>query len=459
MGFLSLLPIFAQVPNPGPSAQISEMCVAERKSNAVIEERKSNAVIEERKSNAVTPLESCATRLRMALLRVPAEAGGIALNLAGLGSWLSAMSSLYPALQPCYDVGSRLVISLACPILMAFALQALLANVHLRGELKKPKQCGSYGALLMSLSLCSSYMRFVDRELAFVLVHAAAGLQFAMLVWYIAWTAHLRSPPVPYWFPSTVGIGMAAIAGSKAGMAPWLQWTFLYLSGTLCAVEWPWITLRCLYSDRIAPAPSIFVHGAPVSLVSLVFMEVVVGPTKREDLTLTVRCIAHAFLAATTFAALTTLVFAYRRRTILRRFVLSRREFYVHQEWAGLTFPLVATSAYAILYADRISTPAAGVAHDVAVGWASCLGVFTLVLVGTIDWFYLLVGMPRWLVAGLPRVPAPPLVSSEALARTGEKLCCRCWPLLGGNLTIPQPVSVPDPEATEEGPAPILIVR
>ena len=44
-----------------------------------------------------------------------------------------------------------------------------------------------------------------------------------MLIWYFYWTYRLRSPPVPYWFPATVGIGMVAIAGSKVGMASWLQ--------------------------------------------------------------------------------------------------------------------------------------------------------------------------------------------------------------------------------------------
>ena len=40
---------------------------------------------------------------------------------------------------------------------------------------------------------------------------------------------------------------------------------------------------------------------------------------------------AHFFLAATTTAAFVTLIFAYRRRAILRRFVLSYCAAFVHQ--------------------------------------------------------------------------------------------------------------------------------
>ena len=380
--------------------------------------------------------------VRTWLSHVPAESGGIALNLAGMGSWLSAMCELHPALLPAYDAGAVVFVSLALVIILAVFLQALLHNAHLRGELKKPKQCGSYGGLLMGLTLCCSYARFLPGAgggpLPFALVHAAGSLQLAMLVWYLGWTYTKSSPPVPYWFPATVGIGMAGIAGSKVGMAPWLQQAAFWLSAALCLVEWPWITARCLFSDRIAPAPSIFIHAAPISLVSLAYMEVIVAPMEDAGLTPTVVGVGHFFFAATTCGALVTLFFAYRRRTILRRFVLPRSVGFVHQEWAGLTFPLVATSSYAILYAARI-VPLSGneQAQTAAVIWATALGLFTLLLVGTIDIFYLVVGLPQWVfLSGLPPVPGPPPLRDGANQLTGEKACCKCWPPFGGRVRL-----------------------
>lgn len=140
---------------------------------------------------------------RVGLSRLPAEAGGIALNCAGMGSWLSAMCELHgPQLLPLYDVGSALFVGLACVILAGMALQALVHNAHLRGELRKPKQCGSYGGLLMSLSLSASYIRFVTptgSRVPYACVHLAAALQVAMVLWYLGWASKIRSPPVPYW--------------------------------------------------------------------------------------------------------------------------------------------------------------------------------------------------------------------------------------------------------------------
>ena len=380
-------------------------------------------------------------RVRVGLSRVPAESGGIALNLAGMGSWLSGMCEVHPFLLPAFDVGSVVVVSLALVIILAIFLQALLHNAHLRGELQKPKQCGSLGGLLMGFTLCCSYARFlpgVGHELPFALVHAAGSLQLGMLVWYLYWTSRKRSPPVPYWFPATVGIGMVGIAGSKVGMAPWLQRAALWVSAVLCLCEWPWITARCSFSDRIAPAPSIFIHAAPISLVSLVYMEVVVAPMISEGSDLPPSAVAggHFFLAATTSGALVTLFFAYRRRAILRRFVLSRSVGFVHQEWAALTFPLVATSTYALLYAARVAPDfGGGAAQTAARVWATALGIVTLVVVGTIDLFYLLVGLPQWILyTGLPPVPGPPPLSDSALPLTGEKACCKCWPPFGGRV-------------------------
>ena len=68
------------------------------------------------------------------------------------------------------------------------------------------------------------------------LILAVVFLALAMLFWYFFLTAKLRSPPVPYWFPATVGVGMAGIAGSKVGMEPVLQQIFFWISATLYAL-------------------------------------------------------------------------------------------------------------------------------------------------------------------------------------------------------------------------------
>ena len=99
--------------------------------------------------------------VRAALSGIPAEAGGIALNLAGMGSWLSALCELHPAMLPAFDASSGVVVSLSCTILIAIGLQVLLHNAHFCGEVRKPKQCGSLGGLLMALTLCCSYTSFI----------------------------------------------------------------------------------------------------------------------------------------------------------------------------------------------------------------------------------------------------------------------------------------------------------
>lgn len=75
--------------------------------------------------------------VRLALTRLPAEAGGIALNLAGLGSWLSAMSELHPVLTPAYDNGAGLCIGLSLVIILGVALQAIFTNAHLRAPSRR----------------------------------------------------------------------------------------------------------------------------------------------------------------------------------------------------------------------------------------------------------------------------------------------------------------------------------
>jgi len=236
-------------------------------------------------------------------------------------------------------------------------------------------------------------------------------------------------------------VGMAAIAGSKVGMALWLQYLLFALSALLCLVEWPWITARLCYSSRIAPAPSLFVHAAPISLVSLVFMEVVVSPVVNEakgrnaepHFTPLVVATAHFFFVMTSVGLLLTCVLAWYRRHYLARFVRSASHLLVHQEWSGLTFPIVATSSYAILYAARFAPLApSSTTRDAATLYADVLGLGMFALVGFIDAAYLLVGMPYWLYKGLPPVPAPHALTPEQIATTGETSCCLCWPPCAG---------------------------
>ena len=69
--------------------------------------------------------------------------------------------------------------------------------------------------------------------------------------------------------------------------------------------------------------------------------------------------------------------------------------------------------------------------------WASALGVFTLIIVGTINAFYFAVGLPQWLWCGLPPVPGPPPLEPAALKRTGEKDCFPCcWPVAANDVEL-----------------------
>jgi tellurite resistance protein TehA-like permease len=390
--------------------------------------------------------------LQLALSRVPAEAGGISLNLAGMASWLAAITELHPALAPAVAVGAWVFIAFSCSILAVVVLQAIFHNAHVRAELNKHNKCGSFGALCMSCTLCCSYLRHSPGGMpaAYVVVLIASALQLIMLVWFLFLANRSRAPPVPYWFPATVGVATAAIAGSKVGMHSDLQLFFFALAATLCLVEWPWITMRLAFSDRITPAPSIFVHAAPVSIVSIAYIEVFVAPAQR-DVGYSAIATCHFFFASSTAAALTTLIFAYRRRSFLRRFVLARKLAFVHQEWSAPTFPLVTTSTYAALYvppppalcfcnnlnmyASRIAPLSSNEdAIAGARGWATALAVFTFTVVAFIDIMYLACGLPQWVCSGLPPVPAPPPLAATFVGTVGDKHCCKCWPPCAGNV-------------------------
>jgi hypothetical protein len=80
----------------------------------------------------------------------------------------------------------------------------------------------------------------------------------------------------------------------------------------------------------------------------------------------------------------------------------------VHPEWAGVTFPLVATAAHAAQFAVHVAAPvygrasaAAGAARGVAWGFAA----LTLVVLVPVNALFLAQGLPRWMRHGLPRVP------------------------------------------------------
>ena len=340
---------------------------------------------------------------------LPPETGGIALNLAGLGSLCRAVDALHgTSLAPAASAAADLI---CCSLLLASAFKLLLAPGKIAAELRDPKMCGSHGGLLMALNAMCAELRSWDPAVASMAVHACSGLQLAMLVWYLGWCWHIRSPPVPFWFPATVGVGMSVVAGGAVGMAPALQRFFLLLSCSLCALLWPWIAWRVARSDRIAPAPSVCVLAAPVSLVGLAFFALHDGAaaaaaaarprvvTAAGALPLARRhhSTAHTIFALSTLAAFATLVAVFRRRAILRRFVQPRRG-WAHPEWSGVTFPLVATSIVALRWEASVVR-----LHGEAL-WPSVLAVLCALVVVPIDLLFLL-ALPRWLANGLPPVP------------------------------------------------------
>jgi len=319
------------------------------------------------------------------------------------------------------------VVILSAVIIISVFLKCCVNPVHVITELKKPKECGSYGALLMAASLTSSKASCISIEVSKCLVYTAASLQLLMVVWYLCWCYFVRSPPVPYWFPATVGVGMISIAGSKVGISRSFQLACFFLAALLCVVEWLWITARLYSSDRNAPAPSQFVHAAPVSLVALAFMAVF---TKEISAPMPSRyyyhIAGHALFVWSTMAAFITMYFGWRRRGILRQFIRPASKRFVHQEWAALTFPLVATSTYALLYTGQIIVPYnshRSVSGTAVTVWASMLAVLCVLVVFPIDVFYFC-GLPLWLKEGLPAVPVlPPIdcLQEPVETRTEER--------------------------------------
>jgi tellurite resistance protein TehA-like permease len=215
--------------------------------------------------------------LKLALSRVPAEVGGIALNLAGLGTWIGAMAGLYPRLQPLCSPAVDTVVGLCVALLALSLLKLITVPKQARAELLSLKSCGAHGALLMSLTSSCASGHSAATQTSQRLFCFAAALQVAMALWFLGRARQLRSAPLPIFYPPTVGLAMAGIAGSKAGMSAPLQQAFFCASAALCLAEWPWITARLLLDDRAAAAPSVFIHAAPFSLVALAYMAVFKG--------------------------------------------------------------------------------------------------------------------------------------------------------------------------------------
>eukprot|EP00966_Prymnesium_polylepis_P219485 5077958-Prymnesium_polylepis.1 len=153
-------------------------------------------------------------------------------------------------------------------------------------------------------------------------------------------------------------------------MPQWLQLGAFVLSAGQCVVLWPWITWR-MRSRDVAAAPSVFVHAAPISLVTLAFYAVAGSIQGSAPLDWPLRPLGQLLFGCSTLGGVTTLAFGWMRRSALRQFVQPASALWVHQEWAGLTFPLVATSTVALLFAARTTESAWG-----ACIWPTTLAIF-----------------------------------------------------------------------------------
>jgi len=388
-------------------------------------------------------------RLRRTCSRLPAETGGIALNLAGLATFFDVTATVHSPLVEALRHVRWMTAGSAWLLLTLSAIKLCFVPRVVRRELCDPKMCGSHGGLVMALTLS------VSETGNLIAVYSCLAIQLLMLIWYIGRCSYIRSPPVPFWFPATVGVGMSAVAGRRVAMDLWLEMAVLLLSAVLCAVLWPWIVYRLFRRDAVAPAPSVFVLGAPVSLVGLAYYAVFYAPSKLERpmrwpythaLVGFDRSIGGtAFFAASTLAALTTLTAAWRRRRILSCFVEPRRG-WAHQEWAGLTFPLVATASVALQWEANVASTQGGAI------WPSIIAGLCLLIVVPINAFWF-AALPRWLWNGLPRVPLlsdlPPDLHpprSSTLATKGGTAVTR---LASVNISIPSAHASPSVSAPE----------
>ena len=206
--------------------------------------------------------------------RFPTEAGGIALNCAGLAAWSGAVAQSQSVwASPSATVrwipltGSIIILSLTF-------LKLCVAPEVVRKELNIPKLTGSYGSLLMAATLTSGELVTVNLTFARTVVYLAGSVQMLMVCYYYYLNWRLKAPPVPFWFPPTVGVGAFSIAGVRVSMPVELQVFVALLSAVQCLFLWPWITWRMVKSRIVAPAPGAFVLAAPISLVGLAFFSV-----------------------------------------------------------------------------------------------------------------------------------------------------------------------------------------
>ena len=136
------------------------------------------------------------------LTRLPAQLGGITLNLVGLPAWLSALAELHPAFEPIVAPFTAAAVGLAAVLTVAAVARVILAPSTVRTELGDAKPCGSHGALLMTLTLLTAHLpRDQPARVAF---DASYLLQVVMVLWYL--------PPVqgrglrPFCFPPRLAL-------------------------------------------------------------------------------------------------------------------------------------------------------------------------------------------------------------------------------------------------------------
>eukprot|EP00908_Phaeocystis_cordata_P016075 Transcript_27306.p2 GENE.Transcript_27306~~Transcript_27306.p2 ORF type:complete len:219 (+),score=56.14 Transcript_27306:771-1427(+) len=211
---------------------------------------------------------------------------------------------------------------------------------------------------------------------------------------------------------------MSAVAGAAVQMPAGLQICILGLSFSLCAVLWPWIALRLVRSDRVAPAPSVVVLAAPWSLVGLAFFATG-GAGDGSDRVGGPRAHAAggwALLFLSHLGAAATLAACWRRRAILSRFARPCARGWAHPEFAAYTFPVVATSTVAVLWQHEVAR-AAGLGQA-SRAYASAVGFCSLFAVGGVVAVWL-AALPRWLLGGLPPVP-----QLELVPVVKERECC-----------------------------------
>ena len=360
--------------------------------------------------------------------RVPTSTGGISLNIIALRSWVGMFAQLislstWPehansTLSNCSDVmyGNssnaslwhcddatlvtaktsiaestfKLLLVIVCTYLVILnVVKVCSVPDYVCVELTKPGKCGGYGALLMSISLLLS-------ESSSLGLFCVGSLQIMLVLWLIYILYTQGEPASPSTFPSTVGIGMASIAGSNGGLMPlWWNWLTAAISGVCLLVFFPMI-LYNVYSDvQCERSAGIFIMAAPCSLFSLVYYSVVFNNWS-SDLNI---IMGHVVWTLATASVLVALHLGWRRRrAIFEEIYRSPTYTYIHHTDAGITFPLVAYSSATIYYAVRIQQ---GSLIFVIFSWIAA--IFCIAVVCSTDLLFLTY-LPRWIRHGNPPV-------------------------------------------------------